>query len=258
MSEQEVLEGEVTPDSGEVTETKPDGSVEEKAPEPVKPKEDEPRGVAKRLKELTDARRSAEQDRDYWRQLAMREAPKAEQPDESPKTLKDFDYDEAAYRSYERQEARKVAESVAREEAQKWRAEQSQVEARWSFEAKAKAFAKDHPDFTEVFNEDLPISQAMAEVIVQSEIGAEVAYYLGKNADVAEKIAGLSAAAAAREIGRIEARLELQKSTPKPVSKAPEPAPSIDGASPGNVEKDPMKMSDAEYTKWFRKKRRLK
>lgn len=253
-------EGVITPEEPAPETVEPEGDTpvvaEEPKPTPMEPSE--PKGVGKRLKELTDARRAAEARADaLLRLLEQRGEVKAEpKAPDKPKTLKDFDYDESAYTSHLMEAARQDAVEAARAEASKWRDEQAQTQSRQTFESRAKAFAKEHSDFHEVFNESTPVSQAMAEVITQSEQGAEVAYFLGNNPDIARQIYDLSPQAAAREIGRIEARLEYQKSQPKPVSKAPEPAPTIEGAEPGNVEKDPSKMSDPEFRKWFRNRRK--
>ena len=53
--------------------------------------------------------------------------------------------------------------------------------------------------------EHVPISQAVARSVQESDLGGFVAYYLAQNPDEAERISGLSERAVDREIGRIEA-----------------------------------------------------
>ena len=100
-------------------------------------------------------------------------------------------------------------------------------------------------DFDDVVDQDLPISQAMVESITDSEIGPQIAYYLGKNPQEALRIAKLPPMAAAREIGKLEAKLtpadEPEKTETTP-SKAPKPPSPVKGAttSPGPSDNDSM------------------
>jgi hypothetical protein len=87
----------------------------------------------------------------------------------------------------------------------------------------------------------------MAEAIIESEKGAEVLYHLGSHPDEAKRIAMLSPLAAARELGRIEARLSMP--APRTTTKAPPPVKPV-GASDAGVRKDPATMSQAEYEAW--------
>lgn len=91
-----------------------------------------------------------------------------------------------------------------------------------SFAEKADKAVERYPDFHAVVNNpSLPISEPMAEFITDSDLGAEVAYFLGKNPTKAAEIASLSPIRAARELTRIETELAARpKATP---SKAPEP-----------------------------------
>ena len=62
-----------------------------------------------------------------------------------------------------------------------------------------------HPDFDETMsNLYLPTSHAMAEAILDSELGAEIMYWLGKHPTDCKLIGDLEPLSAVREIGRIE------------------------------------------------------
>lgn len=89
------------------------------------------------------------------------------------------------------------------------------------------------PDFEQVVgNPSLPITPEMAELIMDSDQPAELAYYLGKNVHEARRIASLdSPMELARAIGRLEARLSAPKA--KTVSSAPKPVPTIAGKASG-------------------------
>jgi hypothetical protein len=62
-----------------------------------------------------------------------------------------------------------------------------------------------HPDFDETMSHlNLPTSHAMAEAILDSELGAEIMYWLGKHPSDCKLIGDLEPISAVREIGRIE------------------------------------------------------
>ena len=91
-----------------------------------------------------------------------------------------------------------------------------------------------------------PISDRVANWIAQSDMGADVAYYLGMNRDAAvaiSQMAEFNPIEAARELGRIEARLSLPKPNMRP--SAPDPVSPVKPKPSGM--KDPRKMSFEEY-----------
>lgn len=101
---------------------------------------------------------------------------------------------------------------------------------------------------TVALNPDLPVSEAMAATIARSERGAEIAYHLGRNPELARRIAGLDPLSAARELGRIEA--QLSPAPKRAVTTAPPPLRALGGGeSPG---RDPDAMSYQEYKAWRR------
>jgi hypothetical protein len=62
-----------------------------------------------------------------------------------------------------------------------------------------------HPDFDETISHlSLPTSQAMLEAILDSELGAEIMYWLAKHPADCKLIGDLQPLSAVREIGRIE------------------------------------------------------
>lgn len=248
MSEAEqVSEGEVLPEAPETEQTpaaEPEGK-EQDTPEPEKV-EKPLKGVGKRLHQLTS-------ERDYWKSLAQQQQqpPKQEAQPEPVKTLKDFEYDEGKYTAYLFEKARSEAVEAARKEANSWRQQQESQTRRQSFETRLADFADDHPDFYDGWD-TTPISQPMAEAIESSDMGPEVAYYLKNNQDAALKIFHLPPVLAAKEIGRIEAQLSVEKAKAKdkPVSKAPPPPPKVEATEPGlsisasSPESDKLSMKD--------------
>jgi hypothetical protein len=93
---------------------------------------------------------------------------------------------------------------------------------------------------------DIQVRQHVVGLIVESEKGPLIAHHLAKNPNKAAELNRMSPLAAAREIGRLEARLSLPK--PKTTTSAPTPLKPLKGsAAPA---KDPSKMSNAEYRAW--------
>jgi hypothetical protein len=90
-------------------------------------------------------------------------------------------------------------------------------------------------------------------VIMESPLGPEVALYLAENLEKLEAISQLPQKSQAREIGRIEARLEAAKAAPPPVSKAPPPAPKLDAAAATDDSEPNPSWSDERFEKWRRR-----
>jgi hypothetical protein len=106
-------------------------------------------------------------------------------------------------------------------------------------------------DFDEVaLDPSVPISANMAQVIAESEVGADLAYYLGKNKAEAARIAQMSALGAAKELGKIEMKLAATPAVAE-VSKAPAPVEPVGNRAA--VSKDPGEMSAAEFAAWRKK-----
>ena len=211
-----------------------------------------------RISELTRRLRQAERDRERLLKLAEERgqpAPQPAQPAPTAKTLKDFNFNDAAYAEHLRQEARTEAAEAARQEALRLRETEVASLRREKFEERVSTFATAHPDYSAVVEGDWACSKQMAEAIEDSDEGPALAYYLAQNPDVARQMSRLSAVQAGRELARLEDRLvsERKKAAEKPVTQAPAPPPKIDGSDPGNVESDPSKMTDAQFSKWFRK-----
>lgn len=135
----------------------------------------------------------------------------------------------------EAEAARQRAEAIRQQEAQytdnAWRDQIKDAQARYAdFEAVA-------------FDQSVPITDQMAEIIKSSDMGADLAYYLGKNKAIAADIAKMQPIEAARVMGRIEASISAPR--PRTETKAPDPITPVRGKA--SASKDPAKMSMAEY-----------
>lgn len=135
----------------------------------------------------------------------------------------------------EASEARKAADALD---------ERERMAARQSFEAQVSEAKGRYADYDAVARApDVPVSAAMADLIVTSEQGPDVLYFLGQNRAVAAQIASMSQVEAARAIGRIEATLQAPK--PRTETNAPAPISPVRGSA--GAGRDPAKMSYAEF-----------
>jgi hypothetical protein len=152
-------------------------------------------------------------------------------------------------------------EKAVQEKQQKEKLFTEQEKIVKSHSERVKSFAEKTEDFQEVIEavDDVPLSSALQQMIVTSDKGPELMYELAKNREEYERIAKLSPIAAARELGKIEARIESKSSEAKPepkkITKAPSPIAPIGGNSAGSIRKsitDPD-LPFAEYEQMRRK-----
>ena len=182
------------------------------------------KGVQPRIDELTRARREAEREAAYWKQVAQgtqspaQAAPQRPVPENFEKyddyidALTDWKAEAAVAKRMEADSTRKVAETRAQTFAER------QTQARTAM-----------PDYDEVVGgSDTPIANHVGEIILESDLGPQLAYHFAKNPDVLLRLNGMNPTAAAREIGRLEATLSAKPATPaaptKKVSNTPAPA----------------------------------
>lgn len=188
-----------------------------------------PEGVQRRIDEVTRKRREAE-----------RRAERAERElaELRGRDLSNLDWeDQIAEKTYSRsQEAQIKNDRQAVQEL-----------AQEAYSARAEVAAAKYPDYAAVVgNPSLPITPAMAEAIMDSDCGPEVAYHLGKNPNEAARIANLNPVSQARELGRIEALVSQPRQVKQPASAPVNPV----GARAAATRKDPAKMSMSEYVAW--------
>lgn len=220
-------------------------------------------GVQGRIDELTRNWREAERREAALLDMLQRqqtpakpEAVAEEKPNPVPK-LEDFNYDEAAYQAALFQHVKDEAARAAREEFRQERAREQEQTKKQTFKQREAEFAKTNPDYFTLTREpSLPLTKAIVELVAESENGPELFLHLAKNREITERLAGLSPVAAAREIGRLEAKLEKPAPAPAPkpaVSKAPPPPPKIEGTDPtpriSTTDPDSDKLSDDEWVK---------
>lgn len=149
---------------------------------------------------------------------------------------------EKALESYVAEKARVEAKAAAKVEFEQQQQEDRSKALLSTYQERKSAFEADHPDFEElVYSDDVKISPAMTQAILEAEDGPAIAYHLGQNPDVAERISGLSPAQQVFEIGRISVKLVAP--APKPKPEPIRPLNTRNTAGP----KDPSEMNMDEY-----------
>ena len=115
-----------------------------------------------------------------------------------------------------------------------------------------------YDDFEQVaYNPKLPITNVMAETIQSSDIGPELAYYLGSNPKEADRISRMTPLVQAKEIGKIEAKLasdppvKRTTSAPAPIS----PVTARSTGSPAYDTTDPRSTKTMTDSQWIEAER---
>lgn len=143
----------------------------------------------------------------------------------------------------------KAEELIAKRETAK---QQSKVLESYH-ELEEEAMSK-YDDFQQVaYNPKLTITTAMAETIQSSDMGPELAYYLGSNPKDAERISRMTPLGQAREIGRIEAKLTSEPPVKKTTS-APQPISPVTAranGSPSLDTTDPRSIKTMTTSQWI-------
>lgn len=141
-------------------------------------------------------------------------------------------------------------------------AQQRHSEVVLDHQKRAQEFAKTKDDFVEVVQDlaetGFEPSVAVEEAIYSSEIGPEVFYELAKKPKLFNRINKMSPIQAAKEIGKVEARLMKSETPSKKVgkkktkiSKAPAPLTKTNSKSPGKSTKTSSDNLD-DFAEWER------
>jgi uncharacterized protein YozE (UPF0346 family) len=222
-------------------------------------------GFQRRIDKLNKRVSSTEEERDYWREQALKKGEiQTPKPQESTveKTAKDMtgkpdpdkfetvaDYLEA------------VADWKYEQRVQKAEADKKVAEAKSTYEKsistfqeKRDEFKKSVADYDEALDsvEHIPLSVALHDFILESEHGPQLAYELAKNPDEYERVSKLSPLALYREMGKMEAKISpasTSEKTPNKITKAPAPIKPVSRGAVTST-KDPGEMSYKEYVEW--------
>jgi hypothetical protein len=208
-------------------------------------------GFERRVAKLTAKAREAEQEREYWKKLAMeggaKPQPATESQEEREPTFEDYNDINAFGRAMSAYAAKKAVREALQERDTKRDVQSKQT----SYQQKVAEFKKVTPDFDEVFADldDVHIAPELTQGIVESDLGPQIAYYLAQNLDVVDKLNRLPAHKRLVELGKLEARLE-KKETPAPVAPktvSSAPAPQKTPNSKAVASDDFEKMTPEEW-----------
>ncbi|MGE3681958.1 MAG: hypothetical protein AB7G93_09545 [Bdellovibrionales bacterium] len=259
---QEATEGseETEAADGEAEESDADEADETEA------KEERPKkkgGVQKRIDKLTRRLSEREQEIEYWKREALKKKEAEGAPQKPEPQLRADPNSKPKADEFETHE--EYVEALAdwkveqRLKAHEEKAKETQVKTEFQrqvdeHQKRVEAFKAKHEDFDERLEEvnDIPLSIAVQEVILASDRGPELMYELARDPEEFARICKLSPLAAARELGKVEARLEKSTESKKrevKTTKAPPPPSPISGKSQKAVKKsiyDPS-LSQAEY-----------
>jgi len=123
-----------------------------------------------------------------------------------------------------------------------------------AFHAKVDNARDKYDDFEAVaFNPNVPITDAMAEVIRNSDMGTDLAYYLGKNQEEAVRISEMTVAQQGAALARLEAKL-INAPPVKKTSNAPAPISPINTRGSASVDydtTDPRSVGKMSASEWI-------
>jgi len=193
-------------------------------------------------------KRLAREQRKWEREQAQRSVERQVVPAELPSP--DQFQSPNDYAEFIRMEADKL---VQQREAAK---QQSQILE--SYQEREEQARDKYDDFEQVaYNPNLTITNVMAETIQHSDIGPDLAYYLGSNPKDAERISRLSPYLQAKEIGKIEAKLAdnppVKKTTSAPAPISPVKARS--NGAPSHDTTDPRSTKTMTASEWIEAER---
>lgn len=250
MEEETVVTTEVAVEEvkEEVQET---AEVKEEVAE-TKPPEPKKKTAQERIDEITRARREAEREKEYWKQVALakkEEPPTKQEPSIYPPRPKveqfetTQEYEDALLEWHENKkevQTRANRQRVEQESAVK------------TFNERAEKLRTEHEDFDEVIEAEV-FSPVMRAALLKSETGPEIAYFLGKpeNWKEADRIRNLPLEMQPYELGKLETKLLVAKQTKK-ITDAPPPIKPV--GMTGGSEKDPSKMTIEEWMAWDKQK----
>lgn len=231
-SADEISEDSETSDHEENSLSSDDEGSEDETKSDDKPKKKN--GFKKRIDKLNSKLSAKEQEVDYWRQQALKgQAPKEAESKSANKEAaqegKPKPDDFESHNAY----VEALTDWKVDQKAKEFELKQREAQTRSEFQKRVSShtqrvekFAAVHDDFDELVHDldEIPMSIGVQETILSSDHGPELMYELAKNPKEYARICELPPLAAARELGKIEARVQRTSSETKE-EKRTKPAP---------------------------------
>lgn len=170
-------------------------------------------------------------------------------PPPAPAELPPADQFESVEKYAEALAEKKAVELLTQREQQR-----QQQELLEQYHQREESAREKYEDFEQVaYNPRLPVTSVMAETIQASDIGPDIAYFLGSNPKEADRIARLSPFLQAKEIGRIEAKLASAPPPVKQTTRAPAPIAPVTprGGSAVYDTTDPRSLKTMSTSEWI-------
>ena len=219
-----------------------------------------PKGVQKRIDRAIRRQYEAEAEAKYLReQIARAQAQPVQQQAQATITedaprLENFQTYEDFLRAQARFEAKQEINQTLAAQAQREAMERAQAAQRQtaeSWQQKVTKATAELPDFADVVgSSSAPMPEHVKQMVLNSDQGPKLAYYLATHPDEAEQIATQHPLAAIRALVRIEDKLDAAKAVKK-TTDAPEPISTV-GAKAKST-KSPSEMTDKEFAEWRKK-----
>jgi hypothetical protein len=198
------------------------------------------------------AKRLAKEQRKWEREQAARSA-EMQTRQSAPKDVPPVDQFESPEAYAEALAVKKAEELIVLRDQQKAQAAIADAYHDREEEARSK-----YDDFEQVaYNPSVRITDVMAETIRASDVGPDVAYYLGANPKEADRISRLSPFLQAKEIGKIEGRL-TDNPPVKRTTSAPAPITPVTARSSNNPSydtTDPRSIKSMSTSEWIEAER---
>ena len=198
----------------------------------------------RRKAHMDQLKREADEAREKIARLRKAAEGETEPKETDFEDLTEYAIAKAAWKLSSKAAAREESEAAERAKA----AEDRQTAARREAWLETVAASRDkYQDFEAVVNNpNVQIARHVADLIVESDLGPDLAYSIASNPAEAARISALEPLAAAREIGRLEAT--LSRAAPPRQSKAPPPIKPVNAG--GSAARDPSEMTATEYRAW--------
>ena len=198
--------------------------TEEETEQETQPEQKEEKTYTQEQLNEIVSKRLAREKRKLQREKVEKPLEAKESPDKqgNPPKLEDFETTE----EYLDARADWRVEQRLKADAQKAEAEkQAEAHARLKskYEKQQVKMSVKYDDYDDLMDDmaDLDIPPYISEAVMDSDIGGELSYFLGKNPEELEKILDMQPLAAVKALGRIESKLESSSNAKKEVSKAP-------------------------------------
>ncbi len=233
--------------------------TEEETTEPPETEEQKRSKFQRRLDRQKAARVAAETETRLLKQrVAELEARSTPQEVSTEPQIAQFETADEYAKAMKEWATKQAGETIKQREQreQQERYERSRSESLTNFQERLEDARDKYSDYDTVAGGNHPVTQAMADAITESDIGPDVAYFLGKNPKEATRIAQLSPLRQIAEIGRLEAKILAEPAVIK-TSSAPEPIRPVRPTGKARITDttDPRSIKDMSDSEWIEAER---